>query len=144
MRQPPGTVVLDNEAVVALAEEHHPKHEAALAILEVTNQRRSRGELVAVVVPVAVRVEAGWDRTSPRSANLNRLSRAKDVDLGTGAANRAAQLRTLVPGSSAVDATVAQAAESAPHQPATIATSDPGDFTRLASHLDKRVVIAKL
>ena len=144
MRQRPATVVLDNEAAQALADEDHAKHAAALAILEVTNQRRGRGEEVTVVVPVAVRVEAGWDRRRPGSANVNRLSRASDVELTTGAANRAAELLTLVPGVSAVDATVAQVAEAAQHQPVTIATSDVGDFRRLIAHLSRAVVIARL
>jgi hypothetical protein len=75
----PATVVFDNEAVAALADVHHPKHVAVLAMVEVTNQRRSRNQRLQVVVPTAVRVEAGWDRTDPAAANLNRISRAVDI-----------------------------------------------------------------
>ncbi len=144
MRQRPGTVVLDNEAVGALADEHHPKHGAALAILEVTNQRRSRGERVGVVVPVAVRIEAGWDRSSPSAARLNHLSRAKDIGLDAAGANRCALLRALVPGASVVDTTVAAAAEAAPHPPVTVVTSDAGDLNRLVAHLDRAVIVTTL
>jgi hypothetical protein len=79
---PPATLVLDNEAVQALADVRHRKHRRALAFVEVANQRsaRRRGAL-AVRVPVAVRVEAGWDRSTPSAALLNRISRARDVVL---------------------------------------------------------------
>ena len=142
MTRRPATVVFDNEAVQALADVAHPKHGAVLAVLEVTNQRRSRQERVAVVVPTAVRVEAGWDRTEPAAAEANRLSRAVDVALDTGGANRCVALRRPVPDASVVDVTVADAAATAPLQPATIVTSDAGDFTRLAGHMDVAVVIA--
>jgi len=139
----PGTVVLDNEAVVALADVHHPKHAAVLAIFEVTNQRRSRQERMAVVVPTAVRVEAGWDRTDPAAADVNRLSRAVDRPLDTDGANRSVQLHRLVPGASVVDVCVAQTAEAA-GSPATIVTSDLDDITRLVGHLATRVVVARI
>jgi hypothetical protein len=133
---------LDNEAVQALADEQHPKHTAALAVLEVTNQRRSRNQRLRVVVPTAVRVEAGWDRTDSAAAGLNRISRAGDVTLDTRAANRCVGLRRLVPEASVVDVTVAQAAEATSLQPVTIVTSDADDLTRLVGYLDVRVIIA--
>ncbi len=142
MTRRPGTVVFDNEAVQALLDVGHPKHVSVLAVLEVANQRRSRKEQVALVVPTAARVEAGWDRTAPGAAAANRLSRAVDVTLDTGAANRCVALRRLVPEASVVDVTVADAAASAPLQPATIVTSDADDFIRLAGHLAAGVVIA--
>lgn len=142
MTRRPGTVVLDNEAVQALADVDHPKHGAVLAVLEVTNQRRSRKERVAVIVPTAVRVEGGWDRTDPAAAEANRISRAVDVTLDTDGANRCVALRRLVPEASVVDVTVADAAATAPLQPAAIVTSDAGDFTRLAGRVDAAVVIA--
>jgi hypothetical protein len=135
-------VVLDNEAVEALADVHHPKHMAVLAMVEVTNQRRSRNERLRVAVPTAVRVEAGWHRTDPAAAELNRVSRAADIILDATGANRCVRLRRLVPEASVVDVTVAQAAETAALQPVTIVTADAGDLTRLAGHLDIRVVIA--
>ena len=144
MTRRPGTVVLDSEAVDALADAHHPKHAAALAVLEVANQRGARGERVRVAVPVAVRIETRWDRTTPAAAGLNHLSRAKDATLDAAGANRCARLRSLIASASVVDATVAHAAETAAYPPVTIATSDARDFARLASHLLRPVTIAVL
>lgn len=144
MSRRPASVVLDNEAVQALCSVNHPKHGAVLAVLEVTNQRRARREQLAVIVPTAVRVEAGWDRTDPGAAEANRLSGARDVSLDTNAANRCVALRRLVPDASVVDVAVADAAAKARLQPATIVTSDSGDFTRLVGHLDATVVVAPI
>jgi hypothetical protein len=138
----PGAVVLDNEAVGALADPAHPKHTDALAYLDVTNERRARGERVRVVVPVAVRIEAGWDRRAAAAANLNRICRAGDHPLDTTATDRATELGRLEPAASVVDVTVAQAAEAAGPEPVTIVTSDRDDFERLATHLHHPVVIA--
>ena len=135
MSAPPRTIVLDNEAVQALLDPTHRKHRAVLAHLEVRNQRqRGRRMSIRVLVPVAVRVEAGWDRTAATAADINRISAAVDVDLRRGGADRAAQLRQTAE-VSVVDATVGQAAESATH-PAVILTSDIDDMTRLADTLD--------
>lgn len=134
--------MLDNEAVTALADVGHRKHGAVLALIEVTNQRRARNERLVVVVPTVVRVEAGWDRTEPAAAGLNRISRAVDVPLDAAAANRCVGLRRLVPDASVVDVAVAQVAESARLGPVTIVTSDAGDTSRLAGHLATPVVVA--
>jgi hypothetical protein len=123
----PAAVVLDNEAVGALADPAHRKHSDALAYLDVTNERRARGERVRVVVPVAVRIEAGWDRRSPAAANVNRICGAADHPLDTGAADRAADL--ALP-------------EAAGPDPVTIVTSDRDDIDRLATHLHHPVVVA--
>jgi hypothetical protein len=66
-------LVLDNEAVQALRDERHPKHRQVLAHLAGIVGRRRRGREVAAVVPTSVRVEAGWDRTQPAAAAINRL-----------------------------------------------------------------------
>ena len=142
MTKQPRTVILDNEAVEALADIHHPKHTAALALLEVTNQRRSRKAELRLLVPTAVRVEAGWDRNDPAAAHVNRISRAADVILNAAVANRCVRLRRLVPQASVVDVTVAQAAETSALQPVTIITSDADDITSLAGHLAVPVVVA--
>jgi hypothetical protein len=135
VNSPPRTIILDNEAVQALLDPTHRKHRAVLAHLEVRNQRqRGRRMSIRVLVPVAVRVEAGWDRTAATAADINRLSAAVDVDLRRSGADRATQLRQAVE-VSVVDATVGQAAESATH-PAVILTSDVDDMTRLAGTLD--------
>lgn len=134
-------MILDNEAVQALLDPTHRKHRTVLAHLEVRNQRqRGRRMNTRVLVPIAVRVEAGWDRTAATAADINRISAAVDVDLRRAGADRAVQLRQAT-GVSVVDATVGQAAESATH-PAVILTSDVDDMTRLAGTLegDVRVV----
>jgi hypothetical protein len=139
---PPATLVLDNEAVQALGDVRHGKHRRALAFVEVVNQRHARRrQPISVLIPVAVRVETGWDRTSPGAAGLNRISRARDVSLDSHAANRAAQLRAAE-SVSVVDATVAQAAEAA-EGPVVVITSDRADMQRLAALLrnDVRVVL---
>lgn len=128
----PVTVVLDNEAVQALARVTHPKHRRVLAFIDELNRRdQRRGRRTSVVVPVAVRVEAGWDRTAPGASLLNRLTRARDVVLDGPAADRSAQLRREA-AVSVVDATVGHAAE-AVGSPAVILTSDAADLRRLAA-----------
>lgn len=129
----PVAVVFDNEAVQALARVSHPKHRRVLSFIEEINQRNQRRRLqTSVVVPAAVRVEAGWDRTARDASLLNRLARARDLPLDGPAADRSVQLRRAATVSvSVVDATVGQAAEAA-GSPTVILTSDVADMTRLA------------
>lgn len=125
-------VVLDNEAVQALARVTHPKHRRVLSFIEEINQRNQRRRLwTSVVVPAAVRVEAGWDRTARDASLLNRLARARDLPLDGPAADRSVQLRRAA-AVSVVDATVGQAAEAA-GSPTVILTSDIADMARLAN-----------
>jgi hypothetical protein len=139
----PVTLVLDNQAVQALGDVNHPKHRRALAFVEVANQRSGRRrQPVSVVVPVAVRIEAGWDRRAPAAAMLNRISRARDVVLDHSGANRGAEIRHQLQGS-IVDATVARVAESSP-QPAVILTSDASHMRRLAAHVEGDVRVVHL
>ena len=58
-------VVLDNEAVQALRDPGHPKHRHVASQAQVVASRKRRAMAIQVVVPTAVRVEAGWDRASP-------------------------------------------------------------------------------
>jgi hypothetical protein len=137
----PVTLVLDNKAVQALGDVNHPKHRRMLAFVEVASQRSGRRrQRLSVVVPVAVRVEAGWDRRAPSAAMLNRISRTRDVALDPASADRATEIRRQAP-VSVVDATVAQGAEALSH-PAVILTSDASDMRRLAAIVagDVRVV----
>ena len=130
----PAAVVLDNEAVQGLLDPHHPKHRRVVALLTETNRRNlRRAGRVMVIVPTAVRVEAGWDRTDPAGTNANRLARSRDHALNTAAADRATQLRARA-NVSVVDACVAQAAETAP-RPVVIVTSDAQDMTHLGGFL---------
>jgi len=71
-------VVLDNEAVQALQNPAHPKHRRVVSLAQVVASRKRRAATVEVAVPTAVRVEAGWDRTSPEWVFPNRL-RIADV-----------------------------------------------------------------
>jgi hypothetical protein len=134
------TVILDSEAVTALSDVRHPKHRALLPYLEGTAQRRSRNTLQRVLVPVAVRIEAGWDRTDPKAAVVHRVSGARDVPLTGDAANKAERLRAAT-GVSVVDATVGEAADAAP-KPVVILSSDVDDVRKLAELIrgDIRVV----
>jgi hypothetical protein len=140
---PSATLVFDNEAVQALADVNHHKHRRALAFIEAANQRAGRRRRqVSVVVPVTVRVEAGWDRRAPMYAAVNRISRARDAVVDGPAADRASELRgqTCV---SVVDATVVQAAEVSPG-PAAILTSDSSDMRRLAALVEGDVRVLQL
>lgn len=88
------TVVLDNEAVEALLDIRHRKHHRALSAVELVAKKATRHAPKArLVVPTAVRVEAGWDRTTPVAAVLNRL-RVQDVHPDRTAADQAAVMST--------------------------------------------------
>lgn len=141
--KPAATVVLDNEAVQALIDGAHPKHRWTVAFLDEAARRTlQRRHPTAVVVPAAVRVEAGWDRTRATSAGANRRIRARDVPLDRQAADRAARLRRLA-GVSVVDATVGQAAEAAA-SPVVVLTSDVADMRRLAALVDGEVRVVRV
>lgn len=134
------TVVFDNEAVQALSNVAHSKHRRVLAVVEAVAAKNMRkAGSVRLVVPAAVRVEAGWDRRVPRTAAINRL-RLDDLPLDTAAADRAAAVRSEL-GVSVADAHLAASiGETAgPH---AIVTSDIGDMRRMAAALgvDLRIV----
>jgi hypothetical protein len=57
--------VLACEAVQARRDPGHPKHRRVVSQAQVVADRRRRAVAIQLVVPTAVRVEAGWDRTSP-------------------------------------------------------------------------------
>jgi hypothetical protein len=102
----------------------------ALAYVEVTNERRSRAERVRVVVPVAVRIEAGWDRRRADGANLNRICGPGDHPLDTAATDPATELALLEPAASVVDVTVKRPK---PPGPAPSPSSPPTAVTSNAS-----------
>ena len=120
------TVVFDNDAVQAILRTAHRKHRHVLALVAVAAQRKRGGADVNLVVPTTVRVEAGWDRSSPRAATANRL-RILDVALDARLGNIAIGLRGGNP-VSVVDAHVGAAAQTAPAGPVTVVTSDPDDI----------------
>jgi hypothetical protein len=131
-------VVLDNEAVQALADPAHPKHRQALSHAQVVASRKRRAIAIALAVPTAVRVEAGWDRSSPVWAFPN-LLRIADVSLDTAQANAAAAIRdrTRV---SVADAHVGAVIQASPADQITVVTSDPADMRLMAGSKDVTVV----
>ena len=131
-----GTLVLDNEAVQALEDPNHRKHARATDLIaaNAVRGRRSAPTALRIVVPVAVRIEAGWDRTDATANSINRITQAVDLPCAGVESNLAARLRAALPGLSLVDATIGAAIASAP-PPVRILTSDADDMRRLLAHL---------
>jgi predicted nucleic acid-binding protein len=123
-------IVLDPEAVQALGDPAHTKHRRVTAHLRGAVHRRRRGREVRVVVPTAVRVEAGWDRTAPSAAAINRL-RVDDRPLDTATADLAAAIAGQVDGVSVADAHIGATMRALDHE-AVVLTSDPEDIQRVA------------
>ena len=135
-------VVLDNEAVQALASVRHPKHRRALAIVEATAGRNlRRAGAIRLVVPTAVRVEAGWDRQKRSAAAINRL-RFDESPLDREAADRAAPVAAGL-GISVADAHIAAVLTTTPG-PHAVVTSDAADMGRLAGHLAVPVAVVRV
>jgi len=130
--------LLDNEAVQALEDPTHPKHRRVVAQAQVVAQRKRRAASIEVVVPTAVRVEAGWDRTASAWAFPNRL-RINDMPLDSVHANTAAAIRNRT-GVSVADAHLGAVIQSAPADRITVVTSDPGDIRLVAGHRQITVV----
>jgi hypothetical protein len=132
-------VVLDNEAVHALRDEGHREHRRVVAHLVGVVQRRRRGAELSAVVPTAVRVEAGWDRTEPAAAAMNRF-RIVDHALDGYAADVAAAMRGGSTGVSVADVHLGAAVRALPHDEVVVLTSDPGDVERIAGERRVRTV----
>ncbi|MBA2322955.1 MAG: hypothetical protein H0V92_02675 [Pseudonocardiales bacterium] len=137
-----GVVVLDNEAVQALITPGHRKHRRVLAAVEVVlSRRKRRADSVRLVVPTAVRVEAGWDSREAGAAEINRL-RIEDIALDRGMADRAAAIRGALRVSVAdahLGAVIAAVAG-----PTAVLTSDVEDIRRIAGHLGADVTVVAL
>jgi hypothetical protein len=131
-------VVLDCEAVQALQDPGHPKHRHVVSQAQVVAYRKRRAATIQMVVPTAVRAEAGWDRTSRAWVLPNRL-RIADSSLVTASANIAASIRDRT-GVSVSDSHVGAVIQSAPHSQITLVTSDPGDMRLVAG--DKNITVA--
>ena len=131
-------VVLDSEAVQALQNPAHPKHRRVLSHVQLVAGRKRRAEVVELAVPTSVRVEAGWDRTSPAWAFPNRLLIA-DVPLDRALADQAAGigLRHRV---SVADAHLGAIVKLADAAGITVLTSDPRDMRRIAEDADVTIV----
>ena len=133
-------VVLDCEAVQALRDPAHPKHRQVVSHAQVVASRKRRAVAIQMVVPTAVRVEAGWDRTSPAWVFTSRL-RIADSPLDTVSANAAAGIRDRT-GVSVADSHLGAVIQSAPHDQITVVTSDPGDMRLVAG--DKNITVAAI
>ncbi len=132
-------VVLDNEAVQAVADPQHPKHRRLTAAL-----RAARTDQARVLVPLAVRVEAAVLRDSPTTTSLGRL-KVEDVPLSSPRADRAIELAVGLT-ASAVDATVAQCAEehAAAGARVTVYTSDVHDLEQLCARATGRISVRRV
>jgi hypothetical protein len=133
-------VVLDNEAVQALRDPGHPKHRHVVSHAQVVASRKRRAVAIQVVVPTAVRVEAGWDRTSQAWVFPNRL-RITDSPLETASANTAAGIRNRT-GVSVADSHIGAVIQSAHDDQITVIASDPGDMRVVAG--DKSITMVAI
>ena len=125
------TVLLDNEAVTALADASHRKHRLVVAHLAGVTVRRRKGTAARVMVATAVRVEAGWDRSEPGAAAINRYPVA-DVPLDSGNANVAAGIVNRT-GVSVADAHIGAVVRSLAGDEVVVLTSDPDDMVRVST-----------
>ena len=135
------TVVFDNEAIQALIDPANAKHRRVLAVVEAVAARNGRRSgSIRLVVPTAVRVEAGWDRRSAGAAVINRL-RIDDAVLDRGAADQATRVR-LALAVSVADAHLGATLDTTPG-PHAILTSDPADMRRISQYvgIDTRILI---
>jgi predicted nucleic acid-binding protein len=133
-------VILDSEAVQALQEPAHPKHRQVVSHTQVVVSRKRRAAGVELVVPTAVRVEAGWNRNSAAWAFPNQL-RIADLTLDSVMANAAATIRHRS-GVSVADAHLGAVIQSALPGPITVVTSDPADMSRVAG--DRAITVAAI
>jgi hypothetical protein len=133
-------VVLDNEAVQALGSVAHPKHRKVVSHVQVVAERKRRALQVSIGVPTAVRVEAGWNRTAPPWAFVNRL-RIMDEELGAAQANTAATIHEQV-GVSVADAHLGAIIRMATAEQVTVLTSDPTDIGLVAG--DRAIVVVAI
>jgi hypothetical protein len=131
-------IVLDNEAVQALRDPGNPEHRRVAAHLSGLVQRRRRGATVTAVVPTTVRVEAGWQRSAPAAAAINRF-RISDAVLDGAAADLAAAIKSDLDGVSVAGAHLGATVRTLPHDEVVVLTSDPHDVERVA---DPRTVKA--
>jgi hypothetical protein len=123
-------ILLDNEAVQALADKAHSKHRRVLNEVLVANRRATRALSFGIAVPAAVRVEAGWDRTAAAWTFVNQL-RIADIPLDARHADAAASIRQRAQVSVA-GAHLGAAIQGAEADHVTVITSDPRDIQRVA------------
>ena len=125
------TVRLDNEAITALADAAHHKHRLVVAHLAGVAVRRRKGTAARVMVATAVRVDAGWDRSEPGAAAINRYPVAY-VFLDAGTADVAAGIVNRT-GVSVADAHIGAVAHSLAGDQVVVLTSDPDNMVRVST-----------
>jgi predicted nucleic acid-binding protein len=123
-------LLLDNEAVQALRDPAHRKHRRVIGEVEFAFRRAVRTFRVRVAVPATVRVEAGWDRTAPAWAFINRFPIA-DIPLDAYHADTAAGIAKRT-GVSVADAHLGAAIQETEADHVMVLTSDPGDMRKVA------------
>ncbi len=107
----------------------------------VTARSLRRAGSARLVVPTAVRVEAGWDRRAPGAAPINQL-RADDAPLDRPATDHATGVRRAL-GVSVADAHLAAVIANAAG-PVAVLTSDVADVRRIAGYLNADVTVVAL
>jgi len=109
----------------------HRKHRIVVAHLAAVLTRRRQGAGVIAAVPTTVRVEAGWDRSDPTAAFVNRF-RVIDLSLDTDIADTAAQILKRT-GVSIADAHIGAVALASSADEVVVLTSDPRDMVRASA-----------
>lgn len=135
-------VILDNEAVQALADGSHRHHRRVVSMVQAVVRGKAKGTMGSVVVPTAVRVEAAIDRTSSTSAlfmQFKVVDRPLDARLADVASSLRRDFGTSI---SVADAHVGAVVATSPAGSISIITSDPHDMRRIAR--SRRVEIVKL
>ncbi len=132
-------VVFDNAGVAALLDPASERHREALSFVEANSGacRRAPNQH-QLVTPTTVRVEAGWDRRSPKAANINGLG-IEDHDLTNVPANEAARLRIAHHDSPAC-AHVGAVIDEHPSGTVIVLTSDTPDIVKVAEARTVRIV----
>lgn len=136
------TVVMDNQAITTLrAGSNDPRGRWVASHLDALNTtlRRNRQVELRLVVPTAVRVEAGWARDDPASGSVNRLG-ISDSDLDRRAADTAARIMADT-GCSVAAAHVGAVAQHSPDGDVYVVTSDPDDITIVCGDRSVRLLL---
>ena len=132
-------VILDSEAVSAL-HSSGKKTRTVMSMFETQRVTRRAPLRRTFIVPTTVRVEAGWDRTSPASAAANRHP-IIDQELNGRTADVAARLRKDL-GVFPADAHIGAVVHSLPvGTEVSVLTSDPDD---IAAVTDGRARIIRI
>lgn len=134
----PETVLLDNEAVSVLLDPHHRQHKALMAYFVYIGLRkvRVRGKRTTtgpqLCVPVAVRVEANWDRRQHNAALEKEARIVADIPMTSQSADEAADIKAACD-VSVPDAHIG-ASLSCTEGPHAVITSDSKDVQAMAAY----------